>query len=216
LIQQKLIVKEARELGLRATDDEVRDELQHGRYSSVFFPNGTFIGQSEYEALLQQHDLTVPMFEDGVKDQILLDKLRSLIAGSASVTDADVRQEFQKRNVKVKLEYAVLSKDTILKGIHPTDGELKAFYDRNQASYKNSIPEKRKIQYVVLDSTKVASQIQVTTADLQAYYDQHREEYRTGDQVNVRHILIKTPLPDASGKSIRMVSKPRGRKPKMS
>jgi peptidyl-prolyl cis-trans isomerase D len=191
LIQQKLIVKEARELGLRATDDEVRDELQHGRYSSVFFPNGTFIGQSEYEALLQQHDLTVPMFEDGVKDQILLDKLRSLIAGSASVTDADVRQEF---------EYAVLSKDTILKGIHPTDGELKAFYDRNQASYKNSIPEKRKIQYVVLDSTKVASQIQVTTADLQAYYDQHREEYRTGDQVNVRHILIKTPLPDASGK----------------
>jgi peptidyl-prolyl cis-trans isomerase D len=200
LIQQKLIVKEARELGLRATDDEVRDELQHGRYSSVFFPNGTFIGQSEYEALLQQHDLTVPMFEDGVKDQILLDKLRSLIAGSASVTDADVRQEFQKRNVKVKLEYAVLSKDTILKGIHPTDGELKAFYDRNQASYKNSIPEKRKIQYVVLDSTKVASQIQVTTADLQAYYDQHREEYRTGDQVNVRHILIKTPLPDASGK----------------
>src|SRR5579872_550288 len=200
LIQQKLIVKEARDLGLRATDDEVRDELQHGRYSSVFFPNGAFIGQSEYEALLQQHDLTVPMFEDGVKDQILLDKLRNLIAGSASVTDAEVHQEFEKRNVKVKLEYAVLSKDTILKGIHPTDAELKAFYDRNQASYKNSIPEKRKIQYVVLDSAKVASQIQVTTADLQAYYDQHRDEYRTGDQVNVRHILIKTPLPDANGK----------------
>lgn len=200
LIQQKLIVKEARELGLRATDDEVRDELQHGRYSSVFFPNGTFIGQNEYEALLQQHDLTVPMFEDGVKDQILLDKLRNLIGGSASVTDTEVRQEFEKRNVKVKLEYAVLSKDAILKGIHPSDAELKAYYARNQATYKNSIPEKRKIEYVVLDSTKIANQIQVSTADLQAYYDQHRDEYRTGDQVNVRHILIKTPLPDANGK----------------
>ncbi len=200
LIQQKLIVKEAQHLGFRATDDEVRDELQHGRYASVFFPNGNFVGQNEYESILQQHDFTVPLFEDGVKDQILFDKLRNLIGGSATVTDADVRQEFEKRNVKVKFDYAVLSKDQIEKGIHPTDVELKAFYDRNQANYKNSIPEKRKIEYVVLENSKVADQVQVSTADLQTYYDQHRDEYRTSDQVNVRHILIKTPLPDASGK----------------
>jgi len=200
LIDQKAIIAEASHLGLRATDDEVRDELQHGRYAQAFFPNGTFVGQDQYESMLQQHDLTVPIFEQGVKDELIFDKLRNLVAGGAAVTDAEIRQEFEKRNAKVKLEYAVLTKDQILKGIHPTDAELKAFYDHNQANYKNSIPEKRKVQYAVLDNAKVSAQVTVTPQDLQTYYDQHRDEYRVPEQVNVRHILIKTPLPAPDGK----------------
>ena len=137
-------------------------------------------------------------FERQVKDQILFTKLRDLVAGSATVTDAQIRQEFEKTNTKVKLDYAVLDKDEIAKSIHPSDAELKAFYDRNKANYNNSIPEKRKIKYVVLDSSKLDTQ--VTPQDLQAYYDQHRDEYRVEQQVNVRHILIKTPLAGADGK----------------
>ncbi len=44
------------------------------------------------------------------------------------------------------------------------------------------------------------AQTQVTQQDLEAYYDQHRDEYRVPEQVNVRHILIKTPLPGSDGK----------------
>src|ERR1700687_3555301 len=95
LIQRQAIIAEADRLGLRATDEDVRDELQHGRYAETFFPGGNFIGQTAYEELLQQHDLTVTVFERGVKEDILIDKLRSLIAGSATVTDAEVRQKFE-------------------------------------------------------------------------------------------------------------------------
>src|SRR6202142_1818257 len=58
LIQRQTILAEAERLGLRATDEDVRDELQHGRYAETFFPGGNFIGQTAYEELLQQHDLT--------------------------------------------------------------------------------------------------------------------------------------------------------------
>jgi peptidyl-prolyl cis-trans isomerase D len=200
LVNEKVVLKEAGRLGLRATDDELRDELQHGRYAAIFFPGGSFIGQEAYEARLQQADLTAPRFEQGVKDQILFDKLRNLVAGSASVTDAEVHQEFEKRNTKVKFDYAVLRKDELLQEIHPNDTELKAFYERNQATYNNSIPEKRKIRYALLDTAKIQAQTPVTHEDLQAYYSQHRDEYRMPEQVNVRHILIKTPLPGPDGK----------------
>jgi peptidyl-prolyl cis-trans isomerase D len=200
LIQRQALIAEAEHLGLRATDEDVRDELQHGRYAETFFPGGNFIGQAEYEELLQQHDLTVPLFERGVKDEILIDKLRSLVAGGAMVSDAEIRQKFQKDNTKVKFDYAVLRKDDILKELHPTDTELKAFYDRNKATYNNSIPEKRKIKYVVIDAAKLQGEAQVSQQDLQAYYDQHRDEFRVPEQVNVRQILIKTPLPGADGK----------------
>ena len=200
LIQRQALIAEAEHLGLKATDDAVRDELQHGRYSGTFFPEGNFIGQAAYEELLQQHDLTVTQFERTVKEDILIDKLRSLVAGGALVTDAEIRQQFEKENTKVKFDYAVLRKDDILKGLHPTDTELKAFYDRNKATYNNSIPEKRKIKYVLIDSAKLQSEAQVSQQDLQAYYDQHRDDFRMPEQVNVRQILIKTPLPGADGK----------------
>jgi peptidyl-prolyl cis-trans isomerase D len=52
----------------------------------------------------------------------------------------------------------------------------------------------------VLDKSRLLSQVQVSQADLQSYYDQHTDEYRVAEQVNVRHILIKTPTADANGK----------------
>ena len=200
LIAGKAIVAEANRLGLKATDADLRDELEHGRYGVTLFPGGKFIGQEAYEGLLSQNNLTVEVFERDVKNDILQQKLVTLVTGSAAVSPAEIRQQFQKSNTKVKFEYAVLSPVDIRKGLHPTDQELKAFYERNKASYNNSIPEKRKIEYLFLDKNKVLGQIQVTLEDVKAYYDQHQDQYRIPEEVKVSHILIKTPSPGADGK----------------
>src|SRR3984957_10042653 len=200
LVDRQALVAEAQHMGLKATPQEVKDELQHGRYSEIFFPGGTFIGEAEYQGLLQQHNLIPATFEDSVGKEILISKLQALITGSASVSDAAIRQEFDKQNTKVKFEYAVLKEDDIKKGLHPATEELKAFYDSHQKNYANSIPEKRKIKYAVIDAGKAQGQVQITRDDLQAYYNQHRDEYRTAEQAKVSHILIKTPLPGPDGK----------------
>ncbi len=200
LITERALVFEAERMGLRATDEDLRDELQHGPYSATLFPGGKFIGQDAYETLLQNAELTVPQFEAGVKEDILVRKLRSLVAASASVNDSEVRQEFDKRNTKIKFQYAVITEADLRKGIHPTESELKTFYERNKATYNNSIPEKRKLSYVVIDSSRIASNTQVSQDDLQSYYNQHRDEYRLPEQVNVRHILIKSPSAGPDGK----------------
>src|SRR5882724_7601631 len=199
LINLKALVAEARRMGLRVSDEELRDELQHGPLASMLFPDGKFVGPEEYENFAQRADLTIPQFENLEKEYILIRKLRALISGSAFVSDPEIRAEFDRRNTKVKFDYAVLTQADILKGLHPTDAELKAFYDRNKATYNNSIPEKRQIKYAVIETVKPAA-TPVTNQELQAYYDQHRDEYRLPEQVKVAHILIKTPLPGADGK----------------
>lgn len=201
LINEKVLVAEARRLGLRVTDNELRDELQHGGLGATLFPEGKFIGQEEYENLVQRNfDMTIPQFEELVKEEILVRKLRALVSTSAYVSDAEVRREFDRRNTKAKFEYAVLTQADILKGIHPSEQELKAYYDRNKANYANSIPEKRQIRYAVVESSKIASTVSVSDQDLQTFYDQHRDDYRQPEQVKVSHILIKTPLPGPDGK----------------
>src|SRR6202163_1071331 len=200
MINRQALLSEAGRMGLRVTPSEVKDELQHGRYAATFFPGGNFIGQVEYEDMLQRANLTPTKFEEAVGNDILLTKLQALISGSASVSEAEIHEQFTKQNSKVKFDYAVLKQDDLRKGLHPTDEELKAFYESHKTSYANSVPEKRKVKYAIVETGKAAADVQVTPDDLRAYYDQHRDQYRTPEQVKVSHILIKTPLPGPDGK----------------
>ncbi len=200
LVNEKILIAEARRMGLKATDDDLRDYLHQGQLGQNIFPDGKFIGQEAYQDLVSRFGYTVPVFEGLVKDDIVVTKLRTLVSSSASVTDAEIRQQFDKQNTKVKFDYAFIKKDDILKSLHPADAELKAYFDLNQKTYVNSIPEKRQLKYVVFDTAKLVTQTEVTQQDLQSYYDQHRDGYRVPEQVNVRHILIKSPLPGPDGK----------------
>jgi peptidyl-prolyl cis-trans isomerase D len=200
LITRQALLAEAQRMGLRATPAEILDELQHGRYAAYFFPGGNFIGEQEYEMRLQQANLTPAKFESSVGDDLILSKLQALVSGTATVSEAEVHDQFLKQNSKVKFDYAVLKQDDIKKGLHPTDQELKAFYDSHKASYANSIPEKRKVKYAVVDYSKAEAAVHISEADLRNYYDQHRDQYRQPEQVKVSHILIKTPVPGPDGK----------------
>jgi len=205
-VAQQMVVRaamlvEASRMGLRVTDDELREELRTGPLGAQFFPSGNFIGQERYEQfILQQFNMGVTQFEQQMKDDLLLRKLQGLVEGGVSVSDSEIEQESRSENTKVKLEYAVLSLDKVTGEIHPNDAELQAFFDMSQAHYANAIPEKRKADYLVIDNAKVSEQVEVTREDLQRYYNQHRDDYRVPDEVNLRLIQVRMPPPGADGK----------------
>jgi peptidyl-prolyl cis-trans isomerase D len=201
MITQRALVYEADRMGLGVSDDELRGYLHQGQMGQTIFPGGNFIGQQAYEDFIQnQFNMSVQQFEREVKSEIAQRKLLALINGVVSVSDKDVAEQVQKQGVKVKFEYAVLTLDDVKKQIKPTDAELKAFYEQNKQQYVNSIPEKRKARYILMDTAKLADKVSVSQAQLQQYYNQHQDEYRLPETVTVRHILIKTPTPDADGK----------------
>lgn len=200
LITRQALISQANRLGLHVSLEEVKEELQHGRYAATFFPGGNFIGQQEYENMLQSANLTPTKFEESVGNDLLLTKLQALISGTASVSENEIHDQFIKQNTKIKFDYAVLKQDDIKKGLHPADSELKAYYQSHLSTYANSIPERRKIKYAVIDTNKVDAVVQVTQDDLSSYYRDHRDAYRVPEQVKVSHIQIKTPLPGSDGK----------------
>jgi peptidyl-prolyl cis-trans isomerase D len=201
LIIQKAMVAEAHRMGLRVTDAEVRDELQHGGFGAQLFPGGNFVGQETYEGFIQQNfNLGVQQFEQLLKTDLLIRKLTAAVQGGVSVSDQELEQQYRRENTKVKFDYAVVTLDDLSKQIHPTEAELKAYYEQHKQQYANAIPEKRQARYIVIDPEKIKKQVQVTPQELQQYYNSHRDQYRVQEQVNVRHILIKTPAPGPDGK----------------
>jgi peptidyl-prolyl cis-trans isomerase D len=201
MITQGALSYEADRMGLGVSDKELAEYLHQGQFGQLFFPGGNFVGQQQYESLVQnQFGLSVAEFERELKNQIAQQKLLSAISAAATVSNKEVEDQVTKQDTKVKFDYAILTLDDVKKQVKATEVELKAFYDQNKQQYVNSIPEKRKARYILIDTAKLAESIPVTQADLQAYYNQHQDEFRIPETVTVRHILIKTPTPGPDGK----------------
>ncbi len=94
----------------------------------------------------------------------------------------------------------MLSDADLEKSVSVDDSELRAFYEKNQQRFANTIPEQRKIKYVLIDPARLPNPAKVSSDELQSYYRQHAAEFRVPESVKVRHILIKLPLPGPDGK----------------
>jgi peptidyl-prolyl cis-trans isomerase D len=132
----------------------------------------------------------VKNFETAVKRQMLLSKLQNVVTGGVTVSDKDVLDAYQKQNVKVKFDYAVLTTSDLMKQVPVTDAELRAYYEKNKASLTNTIPEQRKIRYVAIEPSKL--NVQITEQDYKTAYEARKQEFSNPEEIDVRHILVKT------------------------
>ena len=198
MITDRAQLLQAQRLGLRVSDAELKDELQHGPLSTYIFPDGKFVGQEKYQNFVtQQLQSSVEHFEEQERNYILQRKLTALVTSNISVTPADIEREYQRQNLKVKLQYAVVSLADLSKQITVTEPEIKAYYQSHKSQYENSVPEKRKAKYAVIDVGKLAAGEQISPSELLSYYNQHKSEFQQQEEIKASHILVKTePGPD--------------------
>jgi peptidyl-prolyl cis-trans isomerase D len=192
LIERAILLREADRLGLSVSDADLTRELKQGALSQYLFPNGAFIGETQYVNFVQSaFNMSVADFEGEVKSDMELQRLEALVTGGLSVSDAAVREAFRKDGTKVKFDYAVIASSDIKKGINPSDSDLEAFFKQNAARYANAAPETRKIEFFSFDPSNLpGGKPKITDADVQAYYNAHQAEYKVEEQVQTRHILV--------------------------
>jgi peptidyl-prolyl cis-trans isomerase D len=193
MVQQQILLSEAQKLGITASDGDVLQYLHQGQAGQVLFPNGQFIGKDQYASLIAtRFEMSVADFEKGVKQDIAIRRLESMITAGVTVGDKEARELYRKGNIKVKFEYAVISSDDIRKQINPSDAELESFFKKNAARYATAVPEERTISYFAFTPNDVPGGVQQPTQqEIQQYYNSHQSEYATPEQSKSRHILIK-------------------------
>jgi len=202
LVQQQILLAEANKLGIKATDNDVAQYLRTGQAGQVLFPNGKFIGKDQYASLIAtRFDMSVPQFEEGVKHDIAIRRLESLITAGVTVGDKEARDFYLKNNIKLKFDYAVISSDDIRKQINPSDADLQVFFKKNAARYATAVPEQRIITYFAFTPNEVPGGVaQPTQQEIQQYFTAHQSEYSVPEQSKSRHILIKV-APGADAKT---------------
>jgi peptidyl-prolyl cis-trans isomerase D len=202
LVQQQILLAEASKLGISANSDDVNRFLHQGQLGEYIFPNGKPITMEQYRAFVSsQFNMRVEEFEQEIQEEIIIQRLRSLITAGVMVTDADVRETYLRENIKIKFDYAVISSDDLRKTINPSDGELEAFFKKNAARYATAVPEQRKITYFAFTPNELPGGVpQPSQQEIQQYFNMHQSEYTIPEQARSRHILIKV-APGADAKT---------------
>ena len=189
MVDERAALAEADRLKIRVSDEEVRQRIFA---IPAFQENGQFIGEQRYNQLLraQRPPLTGAEFEDNVRRQLTVEKLRASLTDWISVPDQELEQEYRRRNDKVKLAVVSLTADSFRAQVTASDAEVSSYFDAHKADFK--IGEKRKIRYLLIDQDALKAKTVVPPADIERAYNSNIEQYSTPEQVRASHILLKT------------------------
>ena len=139
---------------------------------------------------MQRPPLTPADFEESIRKQLTVEKLRSSLTEWLSVADADLEQEYRRRNDKVKLAVVTLTADSLRGQVTASDADVASYFDAHKEEFK--IPEKRKIRYLLVDIDALRAKVVVPAAEIERAYNNSVEQYSTPEQVRASHILLKT------------------------
>jgi len=188
MVLRHALLSQAKALGIEASNQELMQSL---KAIPFLYSNGAFIGLDRYQDLIQQETgMTVSQFEAQLRESIILEKMRNVIADSIEVSPAEVREEFEKRNAKAKIEYVLFDPSQYLQAVNVTPEALENYLKKDPDRYK--VPQQRRVRYVLVDPVRIQALVKVTDADLKQYYSEHLSDYRVPDRVMVSHILFKT------------------------
>lgn len=172
-IQSSLIAKEAKELGLTVTDDEMRDILNQGTNPMLLqtpFVNqqtGRFDANSlkqfinEYKKAQTSNPQLVEQYrpiynfwqfvEKTLRQQTLAQKYQTLLASCFLSNSIEAKQAFEEENTEADIQLAAFTYASVPeKDINITDDDLKAKYEELKPRFKQ-YEETRDIKYVAVN-----------------------------------------------------------------
>lgn len=189
LVNQQLLVQQAKDLNLEATPQEVKNEILR---IPQLNPNGQFVGAKLYRRWVTMNGYhSAAAFESDLKQDITLNKMENVLASSVVIPPQVVVNEYRKRNESTKIRYVMVPVRETMGAAKVTPAEVDAYYREHRQKYKH--PEQKHVKYLIADMARIRSSIKVTEADERQAYEANKESYKTGEEVHAQHILLRTP-----------------------
>ncbi len=190
LIAKHVISQEAERLGLGASNAELAEKIRK-QFSDA---SGQFVGFERYKESVTARYGDIEKFENDMRDEIAQEKLRAFVSASVNVSDAEVEEEYKRRNTSFDVSYVAVSADKLAEKIQLSDEELRNYYENRKTDYRYLEPQK-KIRYVYVDTEKVGSKLQIPDADLKTEFEGLKPEFKVAG-VKVQQIVLKVARKD--------------------
>ncbi len=139
LIQQSLLTQLSKEMGIKATDNEIRKKIMS---YPVFQKEGQFVGFALYQKILDRNRIPLPEFEKSLQQEIIMEKVVEVLTAGVTVTDEELWENYKNTNDTARIEYVTLGLDKVELDKELDPEKLMEYFEKNRDTYK--IPEKKR------------------------------------------------------------------------
>ena len=186
IIDTRLVLQEARRLGLTATDEELMNFI--GQIPE-FQANGRF-NKERYIQLLRANRLTPAQFEAQQRNQLTIQRLYGILLDGVHVTESEVRNRYRTDQEKINLSFVRFPAKNFLADVKVTEEEVKKLYDRTKEALKE--PLRVKVEYLSYAFEQFATNAQISDKEIADYYESNRlTKFHTPKQAKLRYILVR-------------------------
>jgi peptidyl-prolyl cis-trans isomerase D len=212
LIEKRLVLQEARHLGLAVSDDDLMMAIAQ---VPEFQVNGRF-NKERYLQLLRAARISPGQFEAEQREQLTIQRLNSILLDGVHVTEAEVHDRYRFEQEKINLHFIRLPISNYFAEATPSEEEIKTFYDRNKDSLKE--PLKVQVEYLSYPFDRFSPSAPIGDKEIEEYYQANRDaKFHKAKEIKVRYILVRTPADakqksDAQTRANRIVTEARGGK----
>jgi peptidyl-prolyl cis-trans isomerase D len=184
LVQQRLLMDRAVRAGLVITDRQVQDIVGN---VEAFRENGKF-SYARYEELLKGQGMTPVIFEQRMRQDLLVDHVTHAYIASAFVSRAEAALLQRITDQQREISHVVLSADRFMPQVKLDADAAKKYYDGHQDEFR--VPEQVRIEFVTLSADGLLAQIQPAAAEVRKAYDENLKRFEVKEARQASHILI--------------------------
>ncbi|MBZ0095604.1 MAG: SurA N-terminal domain-containing protein [Sulfuricella sp.] len=184
LVQQHLLAMEANRVGINLPDTllasiiaEIPEFQQDGKFS-----------QARYESMLRAQDMTPAIFEQRLRQNLMIQQLFEGLSHGVAVPRASEEMVARLAEQQREISLAMLTPEQYMIQLKVDPADVKAYYDKHREEFL--VPEQARLDYVVLSADELQQQMVVSDEEVKKYYDEHSAQYHEAEQRRASHILI--------------------------
>jgi peptidyl-prolyl cis-trans isomerase D len=192
LIDQQLVLDEAKRLGLRISDAALEQMIEA---QTAFQVDGRF-DVAIYQTALRGQNMRPADFESEVRLEMLQQLMQRMVTQTVQISDAEMHQVYDQRNLKLAMSYVEIAYKDFESTITPTDKQIADFFQAHLEQFRE--PERISFDFIRYDPDRLAAKVNPSDKEIRNYYNRQRDSALTHpEQVRARHILIAV-APDAT------------------
>lgn len=169
-------LRKARELGIEITEEEILQGIQEQPMfqndQGQFDPRIYAVFLNRF--LIQQLGINQHQFEAFIRDELVLQKLQSMVAESILISPAELNRAYRSVTDTFDLQLTRMSFDDV-ESVTATEEEARAYFEENQEAFR--LPERAVVDYVAFSIQDAAAAVSVPTEEVEAYYRDNIDQY---------------------------------------
>ena len=136
--ERLVLLKEAKTHNIKISDREV---INYIRTHPMFIRSGGFDPRLYEHILKYTFGLGPRNFEEIVRENLLIQKLKDIISKDVQVSEEEILREYKRDNEKIKISYILISSKDFLDKVHIDDDMVKDYYEKHKLEFMLSLPK---------------------------------------------------------------------------